>query len=198
MKRFFWKQRKQWRTSTALSMELLQELLDEQTRELRDAQRTELGKATAQMRAEQKSLFAGVDQQLKEHKEDMQTIKSAHSDKPAALVFGGWGTGARTSLVLQELEASLKELHIAGKLDNKAYTPGIRKGVALAEFAVRDAETPGDMRNRMLDIIKTVLEADKKTPSMPDGKHLWASFSRPKGVGTGRLKLPKSGGSFTR
>ena len=145
------------------------ELLDKQTRELRDAQRTELAKATAQMKAEQKSLFAGVDQQLKEHKEDMQTIKSAHSDlekrlsrleqsgvstaptssglgdnKPAVLVFGGWGTGARTSLVLQELEASLKE---------------IRKGVALAEFAVRDAETR-NMRNRMPDITKTVSEAD--------------------------------------
>ena len=197
--------RKKGRHQSPLSLETLQELLDKQTRELREAQKLELAKATAQIKAEQKTVLAGVNQQLQSHTQELTAIKANQSDmekrlakleqegmstaagssgveeaRSTALVFGGWGQGVRSCTLIEVLEGALKELHIHGKLD-KPYTPGVRKGVALSQLTMRDAETPADLHARMMDVIKAVTEAEKHLPHMAPDRKLWASVSRPKG-----------------
>ena len=198
--------RKKGRHQSPLSLETLQQLLDQQTRELREAQKLELAKATAQIKAEQKTVLAGVNQQLQHHTEELASIKHNQSDmekrltrleqggmstaagssghdeaRNTALVFGGWGQGVRSSTVIEELETALRELHIHGKLDARPYTPGVRKGIALSQLTMRDAESPADLHARMMDVIKAISEAEKHLPHMAPDRKLWASVSRPKG-----------------
>ena len=149
-------------------------------------------------------MFAGVDRTLSEHAEELHAVRDSQKDfekrlsrleqsglstaassrnddlRPPALVFGGWGQGITSNVMLEELDQALKEMRLQGKLDGKCYSPGVRKGVALSQFTMRDAETAGDMHTRMIEVVKAVSEAEKHLPHMRDGKTLWASVSKPK------------------
>ena len=200
-------EKRQKADGTPITLDMLTQLLDRQTRELRESQRLELGRATAQLKAETKNLISGVEQKLQQHDDALAQLRQDHlllqqrltkveatgsiaaastadgsldDGRKPALVFGGWGPSVKKPEILSDLAGALKGLQLTGAIDGEPYAPGIRKGIAIAPIVQRDAESSSDMRDRMLRIVNAVSEDPPKTPNMPPDKHLWSAISRPR------------------
>ena len=194
------------RASGTLGLDDIRALLDLQTRELREAQKLEMNRALSQLKHENQTMFNAVDASLKAQSSDIAQVKTAQADmekriarleltgassaagstaglsddRPPAVIFGGWGPEVKKGQLLDELDAVLKEAQLAGKLDSKPYAPGVRKGIAVSTFQLRDAESPQDLRSRMLDVVRGVNDEDAHTPTMGPSRKMWAALSKPK------------------
>ena len=78
------------------------------------------------------------------------------SERGPSLVFGGWRTDTKKTLILGDLAALLKDSQVDGLLDNTPWVPAVRHSVAIVEFAQRKEENTDGVRTRMMAIIAAV------------------------------------------
>ena len=89
---------KKRREDCGVSLDMLKDLLDRQTRELRDSQRLEMSRAMAQIKQETQTLVRGVEDSVKAQGSDIAAIKTSYVDleKRLARLESG-GTSTQTS-----------------------------------------------------------------------------------------------------
>ena len=102
------------------------------------------------------------------------------TDRGPSLVFGGWRTDTKKSLILTDLQAVLSDAQVDGLLDAPAWVPAVRHSVAIAEFVARKGENPDGLRTRMMAIIAAVNAARIQSENTAEGKSIWAAVSRPR------------------
>ena len=189
--------------SSEVTLEVLQGLLQQQTRELRDANKLELSRAVSQMEEKTRGMVAKLEDKLDDHERELTDLKAAQLDmqrrlaavesgstapgssaagdaRKPALIMGGWEPLTRKPVLLKEANQVVAKLGLKGMFDGELYAPGVRKGIVLSDIVQRDAETPADCRERMLRILKALNDEAYSSDSFPAGKKLWCSISRPK------------------
>ena len=197
-------------TTTGASLAEIQALLEAQSKSLRESQKEDIGLAVqhAVARSEKRTLAAleeikqgflketertrqevaaiAKDQKLLLEKLEARpssmgstTASEGEARKPA-LIFGGWHPKARRELVLNELQGVLHDVGADELLHEKPWTPGPRRGIALAAFQPRAGEGPADVRARMLEVVNLINRAAIPTESTLDGRPVWSSISKDK------------------
>ena len=138
---------------------------------------TEIAKEQKSMRSVQSDLLARV-AKLESKPSSSGSATASDGDRRPALVFGGWAPAARRNVVLGDLKALLSHVAAEELLDEQPWTPGPRRGVALAGFRIRAGETEEDMRLRMVEVMNLVNKASIPTEHTLDGRPVWSTISR--------------------
>ena len=187
-----------------LTVAMLSQLLENQTRELRDSQRLELNRAISQLEVKQTAAIQEIHVKLDGHTTELRDLADSHKDmerrlrrleapgsttaassaggdaKRPALVFGGWQPNTRKSIMLEGLAAYLNKFKLRGHLDEDAFAPGVRKGICVSNVQTRDAETLADTRERMLRVLTAIAENPVCLEGMESDRRLWAAISKPR------------------
>ena len=129
------------------------------------------------MQAEQSELLARVSK-LESRPTGTGSTASTDGEKRPALVFGGWPPKSRRQVVLKELAGVLKDVGADECLDELPWTPGPRRGVALAGLRLRTSESFDDMRDRMLEVADLINKAALPTASTQDSCPVWCTIDR--------------------
>ena len=193
----------------AFSWSSLRSLLADQTKELQNWYRQEIGGAVAQseakvmkaldetktsltgqieeggkrvgkMEANFESILARLDKLESKPAMSGPSGSGGAADRGPALVFGGWRTDTKKALVTSGLVAVLKDAQVDGLLDSPPWVPAVRHSVAIAEFAVRKDENADGLRARMMAIIAAVNGARVQSENTAECKTIWAAVSRPR------------------
>ena len=178
-------------------------LLAEQTKELRSGLRDEMEAAVEKTEKRLMKVVEGVrsdltTQMVANHKAvkkveaDYQTILnrlevlekggpgSVGSRRGPAIVFGGWRTDTKRSLILSDLTGVLKDAQVEGTMDQQPWVPGVRHSVAIANFSQRTGENADGVTARMLAVISAVNFAAVQSENTALGRSIWAAISRPR------------------
>ena len=108
------------------------------------------------------------------------TASDGAAQRPA-VIFGGWTAAVPKQKLLRELGDVLDKSTAREWLDEQPWTPGPRRGIALAGFHERQAEGHEDMKHRMQEVINLVNRAALSTSSTLDGCPVWATLSKERG-----------------
>ncbi|CAE7029602.1 Pol [Symbiodinium sp. CCMP2592] len=180
----------------AVTMDGLKLLFQEQSQVLLAAQREQMQQTMAEYEKNQairmESIESRVEKQQAQHDdlasqfremgERLQALEARGSphavgpDRKLTLVFGGWPMQTRRETLLTQLHQALEALDLASSLDQRPFTTGPRRSVALCNFMIRQGEDAGGARQRMLKVLQAVNGARVEVEGC--AKPLWCSFSR--------------------
>ena len=116
------------------------------------------------------------------------TASESSGPRRPALVFGGWPPEAARHVVLGDLKTILDKVGAASLMDEQGWTPGPRKGIALATFRPRSGEGPEEVKARMLQIVSKINQSKTGTPNTMESRPIWCALSRDRA----RAKAPMS------
>ena len=111
------------------------------------------------------------------------TVASDGGGRRPAIVFGGWKEDTARQELLTQLEVALQAAGVSNErlLDEKPWTSGPRRSVALAAFEVRKDEDYRTMERRMLRAVSLINEHKKANQSKGEVK-IWAAVSKDAGA----------------
>ena len=99
------------------------------------------------------------------------TTASEGAPRKPAVIFGRWGANIPKVKLLKDLAEVLEKSTAKEWLDEAPWTPGPRKGIALAGFVERTSESVDDIRQRMQEVVNLVnLAASTRSTVVP----VWA------------------------
>ena len=101
-------------------------------------------------------------------------------ERGPAVVFGGWRTDTKKTLILSDLNAVLKDVQMDQQLDSAPWVPAVRHSISILEFRQRQSENLDGVRRRMLAVIAAVNGARVQSENTQEGKFIWATISRPR------------------
>ncbi|CAE7340641.1 unnamed protein product, partial [Symbiodinium microadriaticum] len=188
--------KKQKGAEEVVTLSALRTLLAETSHSLLQAQQVQITTALTSFEERQSSRLDKVEEtiqtqgtamgevqaQLRELQDRVAKVElggpsySSGSDRKLTLVFGGWPSDTRRSVLLHQLDKALQGLRLREYLDMEPFTTGARRSVALCQFKRRGHETDGDTRQRMIQIIQVVNTS--KVQLEGSQKPMWATFSK--------------------
>ena len=136
-----------------------------------------IAKEQKQMHAVQSDLLARVEKLENRPRSSGSTTASENERRPA-LVFGGWAASTRRKVVLGDLAKILRDVAADELLDEPPWTPGPRRGVALAGFKLRPGESVEDQKARMVEVANLINKAGIPTEHTLDHCPVWCTVSR--------------------
>ena len=105
---------------------------------------------------------------------------STEPDRALSVMVGGWPSDTRRDDLLGYGKSALQRLDALKYLDAELFTTGLRRGYLLSNLKIRTEENQESARQRMMEFVKTVNEAQYKAEGMQPSGKLWASKSRGK------------------
>ena len=96
------------------------------------------------------------------------------------LVLGGWAQDTKRQTIQEEAGVFIRREDVKDLLDVSELTVyGPRRSFGLLRFQVRTGESPGDVRNRMWQVIQALRATPHKLQSAAvGGKPMWAQFTK--------------------
>ena len=182
--------------------------LGTQTKELQDHQTAEIGKAVKAMEERtnrqlehvRKEIQTEMSQGHSAHADALDRLQEGHSSlskrlaaleargtstigstevsegRRQAVVLGGWPRDTPRNDILSDVKGVVAELDIQELLGDY-FVPGQRNSICICPF---DGHGSYESRGKMLAIIGKIQAARFQTEHLADGKHVWATLSKPK------------------
>ena len=100
----------------------------------------------------------------------------ASEGRGQAVILGGWPRDTPRLDILSDVKALALDLDIQASLGDY-FVPGQRSSVCICPF---DGSGGYESRGKMLAIVSKVQAARFQTEHLADGKHVWATLSKPK------------------
>ena len=93
-----------------------------------------------------------------------------------AIILGGWPRDTPKANIMSDVKAMAADLDIQATLGDY-FLPGQRNSICICPMEGRGSY---DDRGKMLALVGKIQSARIQTEHLPDGKHVWATLSRPK------------------
>ena len=187
-----------------VSLDVLKDLLREQTREIKGSLKEELREAIQGSEAKMSNMVARVQQDLETkmdaHAKDVAAVKDlqdrllvrvnelegkanaapAPAPRKPTILFGGWQTDTRKAVILSDIEGALKQAGADVLVDQQPWVPGARHSIGLSEVRQRQGEAEAERDKRMHSIIALINDPKLASQKLAAGRTLWATVSRPR------------------
>ena len=182
--------------------------LGTQTKELQAHQTAEIGKAVKAMEERTSRQIENIRKEIQlemrhghnAHAEALEKLQEGHDSlskrlasleargsstagstgvsdgRRQAVVLGGWPRDTPRLDILSDVKALATDLDIQTDLGDY-FVPGQRNSICICPF---DGQEGYQNRGKMLAIIGKIQAARIQTEHLPDGKHVWATLSKPK------------------
>ena len=189
--------------TVTLEVAKIRDLLVEQSKELLEAQKTQLDTAMKDMEGRFDVRVSHVEGQvatltgqnaaletkvgeLEQALQELAGAVKAGAHKPAGgnldsdrrratLVIGGWPRDSRRQTILKELGEAFRKLNLQDQVDEAPFCTGPRRSIALMPVNLRTNETEAEKRARMFKFVSAFASNEILSGS---GTKLWCSFSK--------------------
>ena len=191
-----------------LTVASVQRLLQMQTQEIRQQTAMEIDKAIHKLEAstlkhiqEVRQDISTIQHQVSQQESKIDDIRRDQTDlasrvaqleakgSPAStsvgaaerrlgIVIGGWHPESRRDDIVRNVQGVVKALNIAALLDEDAFRPGVRRGIAIANLEQRQGECFLDTKKRMIQILRKINEAKLTGHGVQQGQTVWASTNK--------------------